>query len=184
MPIQNETRNVEWEYLQWLGTLVGNDLYTHPDETYLCLLEQLYRKEFDWRVANDDNRIEDALHLRVEFQNLYGGTDIVGGASLLEVMIVLARRLAFDMSEESDDVGYWFRILLSNTELIIFHDAYYWDDYSTPSAVDNILNTIIFRNYGPDGSGGFFPLNYPKEDQRGVELWYQMAAYVLERSGY
>ena len=46
--------------------------------------------------------------------------------------------------------------------------------------VDEILETLIWRNYAPDGQGGFFPLAWPEEDQKKVELWYQMAFYVNE----
>jgi hypothetical protein len=46
------------------------------------------------------------------------------------------------------------------------------------SVVDEILERVIGRTYRPDGRGGFFPLRYAEKDQREVELWYQLNAYV------
>jgi hypothetical protein len=43
-----------------------------------------------------------------------------------------------------------------------------------------ILDRVIRREYEPDGTGGFFPLQNPLEDQTQVEIWYQMAAYINE----
>ncbi len=177
-------RNVEWEYLQWLNEVAGLNNSMNPAKTYSLLAERLYRKEFVWSVGNDDNRADDGLYLRDNFQRQYGGVPIVGPPSMFEVLISLSQRLAFDMSEENDDPAYWFHILLANANLDQFTDEYFLSDYSTPSRVDNILNRIIFRKYDADGSGGLFPLRNPSEDQRGVELWFQLAEYVLERSGY
>jgi hypothetical protein len=30
------------------------------------------------------------------------------------------------------------------------------------------------------GLGGMFPLEDPREDQRAIEIWYQMMAYINE----
>jgi hypothetical protein len=41
---------------------------------------------------------------------------------------------------------------------------------------------VIHRYYQPNGHGGFFPLENPQDDQRHVELWYQLNEYVMERN--
>jgi hypothetical protein len=46
--------------------------------------------------------------------------------------------------------------------------------------VEEILHTLIWRTYDPDGTGGFFPLTRPQFDQRTIEIWYQMNAYSME----
>ncbi len=46
--------------------------------------------------------------------------------------------------------------------------------------IDDILERLIWRQYQEDGQGGFFPLAWPEQDQREVELWYQMNAYLAE----
>ena len=177
------SRNVEWEYLNWLSDKAGISVRSNPYSSYDTLLRQLNTKEFVWSVPNDDNRIENGLYLRTHFLREFGGPEVSGFCSLLEILIVLSEKLAFQMSEENDEPGYWFHVILDNAGLLEFNDAHYFEDYTTTTQVDNILNKIIFRKYEYNGEGGLFPLERPREDQRGVELWYQLSAFVLERSG-
>ena len=176
------TRNVEWEYLMWLSDISGFDTSSNAPG-FWNLIKQLYNKGFIWVVPNDDNRVGDGMYLRELFQEEFGGLPIFGPTNMLEVMVVLARRLSFEMSEESDDVGYWFAILLNNAGLDQFPDDRYIVDPAAKNNVDHILERIIKREYDHDGSGGFFPITFPEEDQRGVELWYQLNSYILERGG-
>ena len=51
--------------------------------------------------------------------------------------------------------------------------------------IDSALEAVITRSYYSDGQGGLFPLMDPSSDQRKTEIWYQMAAYLLEnQDGY
>jgi hypothetical protein len=146
--------------------------------TYRQLLEKLYCTEFVWFVPNDDNRAEDGLDLRVEFINETGFKPTKEfhalGCSMLELIIGLARRLSFEAEGETDR---WFWHLIENIGLLNCSDDSGFFDQS----VENVLERVIFRTYMPDGRGGFFPLKEADEDQRQVELWYQLTAYVLER---
>lgn len=57
----------------------------------------------------------------------------------------------------------------------------YSDDQKIPAEkIEKILDTVINRKYKRNGLGGFFPLKHADRDQRKVELWYQLNAYVLE----
>jgi hypothetical protein len=50
--------------------------------------------------------------------------------------------------------------------------------------VDHNERTIkkwLVRDIKPNGEGGLFPMNWNQEDQRGLELWYQMQQYLAER---
>ena len=51
----------------------------------------------------------------------------------------------------------------------------------TYEEVNDVLDRVIWRTYRWDGHGGLFPLNEPEKDQREVEIWYQLSAYLLER---
>jgi hypothetical protein len=57
-----------------------------------------------------------------------------------------------------------------------------WESIGSDRASDLVMFTcqrVINRTYGPDGSGGLFPLHKPHIlDQRRVELWYQMQYYL------
>jgi hypothetical protein len=131
-----------------------------------------------WTVPNDDNRAEDGRDLRREFienENVEGvDQDWMSlQCSMLELLIGLSRRLSFE-----DDVSprRWFWQLVENLNL-----AQYTDKERLPTAtVDEALNRVIFRQYNPSGIGGLFPLRNPPQDQREVELWYQLSAYLLD----
>jgi hypothetical protein len=175
---------LEEEYLHWLHSQIAERRIRHPRRTYWNLLAQLHHKRFVSKVKYDSNRVQDGIDLRREFLDVTGFDpgpdwleDNVPQCSFLELMIVLARRLAFDGGGEPNS---WFWELVDNLEL-----TPYWDrprrSRLSERTIDDILNRVVLREYDPDGRGGFFPLRYPSEDQRGVELWYQLSAYVLER---
>ena len=50
----------------------------------------------------------------------------------------------------------------------------------TTQEVDDVLETVIWRNYQANGHGGLFPLKNAKRDQTKVEIWYQLAAYLQQ----
>lgn len=154
-------------YLGWLSSQIRSS------KSYDGLLAVMLEKEFVWLVPNDDNRIADGLELRKEFTH---ATGVVYDApcSVLEVLLGLSRRLEFMAGGEAAG---WAYQLLENLEL---HKLYDPLGPRKTSRADDILETLIWRTYSPDGVGGFFPLAWPNEDQTKVEIWYQLAAYVEE----
>lgn len=165
-------------YLKWLYSQVGNVKLKNPARTYWKLIRQLYTKEFVWIIPNDDNRLADGRDLRDEFvekSDLYDVDPIWMslGCSMLEMLIGLSRRLSFEDDQPADE---WFWHLLGNLNLHELSDDIKFD----LEDVDEILDEVIWRTYDPDGHGGLFPLKDPEEDQREVEIWYQLSAYLLE----
>jgi hypothetical protein len=166
-------------YFRWLYGQVANSSVDIPSRTYWRLLKLLYTKEFVWFVPNDDNRIEDGKDLRYEFAD-QERLEIVDrgwlhlGCSFLELLIALSRRLSFEAEGEPRD---WFWHMLENIGLHIYNDqaALPFQD------IDEILDQVIWRTYKHNGVGGLFPLEGPCQDQRHIELWYQLSAYILER---
>lgn len=165
-------------YFEWLYGQVGDTSLSDPSKTYWGLLRQMYVKEFVWFVPNDDNRVEDGKYLRRDFVDDLrlinvdvGWLDL--GCSMLELLVGLARRLSFEAGGESRD---WFWHLVDNLE-IQFDDKHHFPMLE----VDEALDRVIWRTYDPNGNYGLFPLMNPQEDQRKVELWYQLCAYVLEQ---
>lgn len=170
-------------YLDWLIARVTSPRQRRSNavRSYNKLLKQFHEKEFFWLVANDDNRMLDGLELRNEFlEEIHyriGENDeewASAGCSVLELLIGLSQRLA-DL--DGGEPRIWFWRMIKNLGLDQFDDQvpYDWED------VDETLSTFIYRTYDPDGRGGLFPLENPKEDQRKVEIWYQLNAYLLER---
>lgn len=173
---------IDDRYFEWLYSQVGSVRNRNPARSFWKLARKLYTTEFVWLVANDDNRVEDGKELRLEFMNEQGFDQVSPewetlGCSVLEMLVALSRRAAFETDGSPVE---WFGIFLGNLGLTPMRDDIF--DNINPVIVAEILQTFIYRTYNPDGSsGGLFPLDHPYEDQRKVELWYQLAAYLLER---
>lgn len=149
-----------------------------PNEEHLKMLHILYTKDFVWFVPNDDNRWADGVELREEFLRKTEtflepeeGQWMELGCSMLELLLGLSRRFAF-MTHRHSPECFWE--LLGNVGL---------DDLRDAERINYILDQIIWRTYEDNGKGGLFPLDHSEEDQRKVELWYQLNLYVLERDG-
>lgn len=169
------TETLDDVYLSWLYNQVG-DVKGNTSETYWNLLRQMNDIEFVWLVPNDDNRVGDGRDIRHEWAS-ENGVDLRMmdlGCSFLEMMIGLCRRLAFEADE--GEAADWFWHLIRNLGLQSCTDQ---SDYNREE-VDERINAVIWRTYSRRGHGGLFPLRNPRRDQRDVELWYQMSAYLME----
>ena len=173
-------------YFDWLCDLIiGTTLHIHQGK-YSLLLRDLYEKKFRWSVPNDDNRAFEGMVWREVFcdkHDLIYHPDLFDNTvSMLELMLALANRCDQLMADSPSNVsiGGWFWRLLSNVGLDEFSDKRYYT-HGSWEEVDEILNKIIDRTYDRNGNGGLFPLNSSKNDQRKVELWYQMNNYLVEK---
>lgn len=164
------TNQIDYDYFEWLVSQV--DIRT--DHSYIYVFERMHNLEFVWTVPNDDNRVQDAIDLRLEFLDYASGHLNLAGATLLEILISLSRRCAFTAGGPE---YLWAWRLLKNLGLTKIFDPVSADE---AQRVEDILYALVWRTYEPNGKGGFFPLKYPKEDQTKVEIWYQLNAYVIE----
>ena len=171
------SQNLTEDYLHWLESQL-RDEHGNPDKTYWDLLNVMFEKDFDFILPMDENRVVDGLDLRVDFAREHRMRTTIlrnlGPCSFLEALIGLSRRLAFTAGGQAPG---WAWQLLGNLELHRMSDPLGRPKYRR---VLEIMNTVITRSYSPDGTGGFFPLAWPDDDQTTVELWYQMNAYVAE----
>jgi len=166
-------------YFTWLYSQVGSTRLKDRNRTYWRLLKLMYTKEFVWIVPNDDNRIADGIDLRYEFvdQSRLNDVDrewINLECSFLEILVALSRRLSFQEERDPKD---WFWEMIDNLELSKFTDGANFSD----EQVIEVLDRVIWRTYYTNGEGGLFPLRHASADQRKIEIWYQMCAYLLER---
>ena len=173
------------EYLTWLYSQVASVKTRNPNHTHWTLLRELFTTEFVWFIPNDDNRIEDGRDLRREFLDAFDILEenwewdwMALGCSMLEMLIALSRRLAFEAEGEPSR---WFWHMIGNLGLDHYSDSF-CDNYPYQEAVRETLEVVIWRTYDSSGQGGLFPLESADEDQREVEIWYQLNAYILERS--
>lgn len=167
-------------YFEWLYKEVGAVRNRNPRRSYWRLTRQLYTIPFLWNIANDDNRLEDGIELRDEFLGGIGELERIDNwmslpCSVLEMLIALARRASF---ESYGTTGDWFWHFLQNLNCKGYTDAVY--STAIEREVSRVIDRMINREYGFDGAGGLFPLREPRQDQRRVELWYQLSAYILE----
>jgi hypothetical protein len=168
-------------YLTWLYGQIGSVRLKNPSKTYWSLARQLFTTEFFWIIPNDDNRLADGRDLRLEFID-ESEIDVIDpdwmslGCSMLEMLIALSRRLNFQDDESPKE---WFWKLIENLDLEQCTDARY--NQQTHDRVDSVLDRIIWRKYDANGHGGLFPLEHARHDQREVEIWYQLSAYLIEQ---
>lgn len=170
----NEMSEEERRYFEELLKLV-----TPTDKNYDFLLRVLWDKEFYSLINYDENRAKDGVQLRTEF-----GFDkiLFGPCRCLEVLISLARRCEFELSDSHipSNAKAVFWEFIHNLEL----DYYSKDNWMSDAVyfeIDEILNKWLERGYSVNGIGGIFPLKRPKKNQRRVELWYQMMEYLIEK---
>ena len=167
-------------YLDWLFALVES---ARPGQTFLYLFRALDRTKFqaDIRTPLDANRVAYALGLRAEFFEIsnipYAEDFNEERISMLELLI----QLAYDMGEitsREDNIPSYFFELLENLGICISDDEYI-DIDKTDTTVYLVLQKVIKRRYSSRGL--LFPLKHPATDQRHVELWFQMNAYLIEQ---
>jgi hypothetical protein len=168
-------------YFEWLCDQVGEDRTREPERSYWRILGKLFSTEFIWMIPNDDNRANDGIALRSMFID-QADIEVLDRhwmelpCSMLEMIIALVRRLSFEAEGEP---RLWFWRLVENLNLEQYNDAVSFPE----QLIDHILADVIYRTYKPNGRGGLFPLRSRRcPDQRNVELFYQMQAYVLERA--
>ena len=168
-------------YFDFLCSFVGR---THQ---YSSLLNELYGIEFYSLIPNDDNRGIDGEQLRQKFIDEAGPTGPrflpSGPCTVLEMLIGVAYRLEFETAQTQWErtPEEWFWVLIDNLNLSFYDNKTYELNYNNCVVkVSKVINSMLAREYDNHGEGGLFPLKRAKKDQRRVEIWYQMSAYVLE----
>lgn len=182
MPTNRMNReNYIRSYKDWLIAKMDGQEYSEMFDILLGI-------EFCPQIGNDTNRAEDGIQLRELYLKETGGSYRklpVGPCSILEMLIALAIRCEDDImknDEYGDRTTKWFWIMIDNLRM-----STYTDDTITPivrNAIYSKAYKINSRTYDRNGFGGLWPLRDPKEDQRKVEIWYQMNAYLMENFAF
>lgn len=158
------------------------------DEDESCedfLLRRLHEIDFYSLVPNDDNRGEDGIVLRDTYldHNRGGFNPEMNDkpCSVLEMLIGLSYRLEFETAQSrwEKTPKTWFWILIENLGLD-FRSCRHISRAAYAEKIDEVVHNLLERHYKGNGEGGLFPLKHPKKDQRRVEIWYQMSAYIIE----
>lgn len=148
-------------------------------------------------VDMDLNRDDDGLNLVIEWaEESYntdeqianavmsaGGIHDKGFCTMLELLVVLSRKMQYELtnSEYDQPIDYWAELLVKNIGLEEYFNGRIEEDWEgSEDVIVETLGSVIFRRYGWDGEGGFFPLQQPVGDQREEELLNQMNNYIAE----
>ena len=167
-------------YFNWLCSLVKID---EPDNTYFHLARILYDTSFYTINDFDLNRAEDGLDLREEYFSRTREREPVLPCNVLEMLIALSERMSDDLYDEENtmyDMTYCFWRMICNLNLDIYTDEIFEYMSFAEEDIRIKLEEFLSRRYDYSGKGGLFPLKNPKKDQRKVEIWYQMNAYLIE----
>lgn len=159
-------------------------------ENHLILFDILGDVQFRWEpaVPMDKNRESDGRNLRNVFEYETGNMvpEIMDKwpASFLETVVAMAESMESNImySPGTDtDSSTWFWMMLSNIGIAQCDDDWFVSRNDGIDYVMEKVNKVLNRTYSRSGEGGFFPLDRPESDQRCVQLWYQMNAYILEK---
>lgn len=167
---------IEDKYVRWLRSLVDR-----PGSFYNILFQAAWETDYEYYIPYDENRADDGLRLRDRFMD---ETSLIlsdfGPCRMLEFLVALAIRMNETLYDWDlpDQTSGWFWQLIFNSGLVALDDTYSDDTYER---ILYRLDVINKRLYNEDGSGGgLFPLTYTRQDQREIEVWYQMMAYLTE----
>lgn len=170
-------RSLEAKYFTWLYAIVCDNDITSQVDKYTEFLAILHSIEFTWLVIGDDNRSEDGHDLRIEFLNTHflskDDSFLQTGCTVLEMLVAFSRRASFETDETPQ---YWFWMMIQNLRLFEVNDLVGPD----VTYVHDVIDKFIWRTYDRKGNGGLFPLRRSRNDQRGVEVWYQFNEYLAE----
>lgn len=179
---------MEQEYFDFLLSFLDEsdgDLPSIFDSHHL--LSKLHRTEFRYSDMMDRNRDMDGR----EWRNRYGGELPPAfrkrPASVLEVLLGLADRMAFELDDEEGIAPYFWEMI---ENLGINYTDYQFDNRgkTLDRKVDKTVQRWMSRQYDSHGLGGIFPLESVPEfyesdefqNQNRLELWYQMQLYLAE----
>lgn len=166
-------------YINWL---YGQIAEGQPEySNYKYMLDILENTEFKAYILMDENRIGDGASL---YENFYHGLySDRKECSVLEMLIGLAYRCDDVMSDQTkgDRVSDWFWRFVNNLGLTKFtDDLVELNPELYLREMHEIVDIFVERRYDYDGKGGIFPLQNPPGDERKVEIWYQMMAWLNE----
>ena len=165
---------IENLYFNWLCAKVLDS----GSSAYEQLMVVLHKTEFVWFVPEDRRRASEGRYLREDFlreTNLEPELPwYEEPCSMLELLVAFAKRAAF---QNEAPVQEWFWEFMHNLGLDEFRRV---SDADLP-VIEDIIDTFIWRQYEPNGVGGILPVYSSPNDQRKVELWYQLAEFITER---
>ena len=179
----NFYNGIKDSYFEWLCNVINDEKKTVYK--YLDLLRKLFETNFTYSIAMDANREADGIDLRYQFGRDVGYKDYqiasyldASPCSIFEMMVALSIRcenqFAYDPAY-GDRTANWFWEMVKSLGLMN-----QTDDHFDPDHIDLVLDCFLSRDFKKNGHGGLFTIHDPSKDMRGIDIWYQMCAYLNE----
>lgn len=145
----------------------------------LCLVSALAEVEFAWRHPMDENRANEGLELRDDFEYETGeyldkSSGLIPQCSMFEMLAALAIRCENQLMRDSllgDRTSKWFFEFLDNLGILDCDER----------DVDHIIDVC---NDFMDGRIDMFPLKKKGIKQKNEQLWKQLMAYLNENYAF
>lgn len=170
-------KNAWDDYGKWLLWRVG-----FFDKGYSKLMKILHGTHFFFLLEMDENRSLDGVYLRGEYFDDIGLEEglFSEDCSVLEMLVALALRMNDEYLGDPKDPrpGDIFMELIRNLGLGKYDNSRLYP--SSMSEIQLILDRWMNRDFKRNGEGSIFPLKKSKKDQRKIEIWEQMQAYISE----
>lgn len=181
MHMQKDVRNRRikdnlWnDYREWLLDQVGF-YQLKKGHSYNELMAFLHNTEFTAIIKRDENRIKDGLYLRRNYGVDFNQEDFP--CSVLEVLVALAIRVEREYLGDpgNEHPEHLFLEMIDNLGLSWYNDLRYREE-----KVYKIVSDWLERRFYSSGLGSICPLKGRTRDQRVVEIWDQMMAYINQR---
>lgn len=164
------------EYKNWLIYKVN-----FTKKGYDLLLNELHNSPFEAILDRDTNRIEDGEALRSSFfyEQRLNGDFMDQEIGVLEVLVALAIRIDDEYLGNPvtphPEIIFWE--MICNLGLNKCDNSHFNRDY-----IYEKLAIWINREFDFYGNGSIFPLRACNFDQKSVEIWSQMKAYLNEKA--
>lgn len=164
--------------------------WVDPRRKHSILILLLYELEFVWTNDMDENRAEDGIYLRYRYADQAGveapESTEDWPCSVLEMLLGLAVRMEdMYLYEPScgDRTAVWFWMMLDNLGLETFSDKRIKSRGRNVcmKEIGDRVDRWLRRKFDRFGNGSPFPrndLDGNLEDQRDLEVWYQMTYWV------
>ena len=171
------------QYFEWLKSQV--DFLDFP-EKYDRLFSALQARIFTYKHPMDKNRAMDAISMRDLYreETEKRAPSNVLPPTVLEFFVAISKRMNYICSSfDQDKTKEIFWRLMANLKLNDMSDVRY-EILGGDRQVNDILDRFLDRQYEVDGSdGGLFPMARPRQNQREIEIWYQMNQYLSDPNG-
>lgn len=180
--------NVKERYLKWLCGLVG--LHNRRGLSYWMLARELYSIPYKAMIGSDHDREYDGRNLRYIFSHecCPGRPEQIlllleGPCSVLEMLVAFSMRIDDWLNGgDEHERRRWFFQMLYNLKIDWYDDGACssMDGRAFADDVESRLDIWMTRRHRWNGEGGLFPLRTADRDQRQVDIWYQLQAYLKE----